>query len=359
MTIDAALALFEAELGAKSPRTLKTYTSAFNAFRTFLAAAGLPAPATDVTALSEDHVRQFLLSLYREPERYRRPPALVKQTPGLRRAVPPLAERTVRTYVTAASRFVSFLAREGIAPLNLEVLREKLRATRRRYAPSIPSVGTETIERIVAHVKAQPARSEAAAEVKRCRDIALVVLLARTGLRLSEVCALLRRDIRPDDSLLLVRGGKGGKDRVVDVNSEVVAALRAYWRVADAGRAPADTRPLADLPAIGGHDKRAPLLGPISPKTVERIIAGYVKQLGLGEKITPHSFRHGFATTLVENDVNLRLVQELLGHADLSTTQVYAHISDRDRRDAYRRVFGRWGSEVEPGPPPPDGSEAH
>jgi len=358
MTIDAALALFEAELAAKSPRTLKTYTSAFNAFRTFLAAAGLPTGDTDVTALSEDYVRQFLLSLYREPERYRHPPALSKQQQGLRRPVPSLAERTVRTYVTAASRFISFLAREGIAPLNLEVLREKLRATRRRYSPSIPFVGTETIERIVAHVKAQPARSEAAAEVKRCRDIALVVLLARTGLRLSEVCALLRRDIRPDDSLLLVRGGKGGKDRVVDVNPEVVAALRAYWRVADAGRAPADTRPLADLPAIGGHDKRAPLLGPISPKTVERIIAGYVKQLGLGEKITPHSFRHGFATTLVENDVNLRLVQELLGHADLSTTQVYAHISDRDRRDAYRRVFGRWGSEAEPGSPPPDGSES-
>lgn len=357
MTIDAALALFEAELAAKSPRTLKTYASAFNSLRLFLASANLPAADTDLSALSEDHVRQFLLSLYREPERYRRPLALARQTPGLRRAVAPLAERTVRTYVTAASRFLSFLAREGHAPFNLEVLREKLRATRRRYSPTIPFIGTETIERIVTHVKAQPARPQAAVEVKRRRDIALVVLLARTGLRLSEVCALLRRDIRPDDSLLLVRGGKGGKDRVVDVNPEVVATLRAYWREADAHRAPTDTRALADLPAIGGHDQRAPLLGPISPKTVERIIAGYVKQLGLGEKITPHSFRHGFATTLVENDVNLRLVQELLGHADLSTTQVYAHISDRARRDAYRRVFGRWGTTADDAPPP-DGSES-
>ncbi len=357
MTIEAALALFEAELAAKSPRTLKTYRSAFNAFRPFLASVGLPPADTEISALSEDHVRQFLLSLYREPERYRRPPALVKQTPGLRRATPPLAERTVRTYVIAASRFASFLAREGIATLNLEVLREKLRATRRRYSPGIPFVGTETIEQIINHVKAQPARQEAADEVKRRRDIALVVVLARTGLRLSEVCNLLRRDIRPADSLLLVRGGKGGKDRVVDVNPEVVAALRAYWQSADAGRNATDTRPLADLPAIGGHDKRSPLLGPISPKTVERIIAGYVKQLGLGEKITPHSFRHGFATTLVENDVNLRLVQELLGHADLSTTQVYAHISDRDRRDAYRRVFGRWGTPEDSGSPSPEGSE--
>ena len=64
------------------------------------------------------------------------------------------------------------------------------------------------------------------------------MLLARTGLRLSEVCNLQRRDIRPDDGLLLVRGGKGGKDRVVDINAEVLAALRAYWRAADAARAP-------------------------------------------------------------------------------------------------------------------------
>ena len=356
LTIAGALDLFEGELLAKSPRTLKTYRAAYHAFRTFLTGQSLPAAETAATALKEDHVRLFLLSLYREPERYRRPPAAERATPGVRRTAPPLAERTVRTYVTAVGRFYSFLAREGHVPLNLEVLREKLRATRRRYAPSIPFIGTETVERIVSHVRARPALAKPEDEVKRRRDIALVVLLARTGLRLSEVCRLQRRDIRPDDSLLLVRGGKGGKDRVVDVNDEVLAALRSYWHLADTLRAPADGRPLAELPAIGGHDKRSPLLLPISPKTVERIIAGYVTALGIGEKITPHSFRHGFATTLVENDVNLRLVQELLGHANLSTTQVYAHISDRDRRDAYRRVFGQWGDrEAGDGAPHPEG----
>jgi site-specific recombinase XerD len=345
-TIDQAAQAFRDELLAKSPRTLKTYSAALRAFRLFLQAQPLDPASAPVTALREDHVRQFLLSLYREPGRYREPSKAEKAHPGAgQRSAAAFAERTVRTYVTAINRFYSFLAREDYTKPNLEVVREKLRATRRRYSPSIPFVGTETIEKIVDHVKTRPVAPEAKGEVKRRRDIALVVLLARTGLRLSEVCNLLRRDIRPDDSLLLVRGGKGGKDRVVDINGEVLAALRAYWQAADPLRAPTDTRPLADLPAIAGHDKRTPLLQPISPKTVERIVEGYVKDLGISEHVTPHSFRHGFATVLVENDVNLLLVKELLGHANLSTTQIYAHISDRDRRDAYNGVFGQWGKD--------------
>ena len=345
MTIDEAATAFRDELLAKSPRTLKTYSAALRSFRLFLVALKIDPATAAVTDLREDHIRQFLLSLYREPAQYRELSKAEKVHPGAtRRSAEPFAERTVRTYVTAINRFYSFLARESYTEPNLEVIREKLRATRRRYSPTIPFVGTETIESIITHVKARPAQEDPLAETKRRRDIALIVVLARTGLRLSEVCNLQRRDIRPNDGLLLVRGGKGGKDRVVDVNPEVIRVLREYWRQADTIRAPHDTRPLADLPAVGGHDKRAPLLQPISPKSVERIVKGYVDELQIGEHITPHSFRHGFATVLVENDVNLRLVQELLGHANLSTTQIYAHVSDRDRRDAYRRVFGHWGA---------------
>ncbi|MDQ2808599.1 MAG: tyrosine-type recombinase/integrase [Chloroflexota bacterium] len=348
-TIDEAAAAFRDELLAKSPRTLKTYSAALRSFRLFLVALKIDPATAPVTDLREDLVRQFLLSLYREPVRYREPSKAEKAHPGaVRRSAEPFAERTVRTYVTAVNRFYNFLARQEYTTPNLEMVREKLRATRRRYSPSIPFIGTETIEKIIDHVKTRPAQTDPKREVKRKRDIALVVVLARTGLRLSEVCNLQRRDIRPDDGLLLVRGGKGGKDRVVDINPEVLNVLRAYWQAADSGRVPHDTRPLADLPAVAGHDKRSPLLQPISPKTVERIVEGYVNDLGISEHVTPHSFRHGFATVLVENDVNLLLVKELLGHANISTTQVYAHLSDRDRRNAYQRVFGKWGQTDPP-----------
>ncbi|MGI8587629.1 MAG: tyrosine-type recombinase/integrase [Chloroflexia bacterium] len=342
MTIDEAAQAFKDELLAKSPRTLKTYSAALRAFRLFLLSLKVDPAAAPVTDLREDHVRQFLLSLYREPVRYREPSKAERVHPGAaQRSAMPFAERTVRTYVTAVNRFYSFLAREEHTTPNLEVVREKLRATRRRFSPSPPFVGTDTIESIISHVKAQPAKQLPAEDVKRRRDIALIVLLARTGLRLSEICNLRRRDIRPNDGLLTVRGGKGGKDRVVDINDEVLKTLRDYWQLSDTLRAPHDTRALADLPVVAGHDKRSPLLLAISPKTVERIIDGYVGQLQISEHITPHSFRHGFATRLVENDVNLLVVQDLLGHANLNTTQLYAHLSDRARRDAYRRVFGQ------------------
>ena len=352
-TIDEAAAAFRDELLAKSPRTLKTYSAALRSFRLFLVALGIDPDTAPVTDLREDLVRQFLLSLYREPVRYREPSKAERAHPGaVRRSAEPFAERTVRTYVTAVNRFYNFLARQEYTTPNLEMVREKLRATRRRYSPSIPFIGTATIEKIIDHVKTRPAQTDPKLEVKRKRDIALVVVLARTGLRLSELCNLQRRDIRPDDGLLLVRGGKGGKDRVVDINPEVLTVLRSYWQAADRGRVPYDTRPLADLPAVAGHDKRTPLLQPISPKTVERIVEGYVNGLGISEHVTPHSFRHGFATVLVENDVNLLLVKELLGHANISTTQVYAHLSDRDRRNAYQRVFGKWG-QTDPTPADP------
>src|SRR5215213_693877 len=243
MTIDEAAQAFRGELLAKSPRTLKTYSAALRSFRLFLLSLKMDPDKAPVTDLREDHVRQFLLSLYREPERYREPSKAEKVHGGAtRRSAEPFAERTVRTYVTAVNRFYSFLARESYTEPNLEVVREKLRATRRRYSPSIPFIGTETIETIVNHVKDRPAQEDPVAEAKRRRDIALVVLLARTGLRLSEVCNLQRRDVRPTDGLLLVRGGKGGKDRVVDINEELIGVLRSYWRAADATRAPYDTR---------------------------------------------------------------------------------------------------------------------
>jgi len=122
---------------------------------------------------------------------------------------------------------------------------------------------------------------------------------------------------------------------------EVLTVLRSYWQAADRGRVPYDTRPLADLPAVAGHDKRTPLLQPISPKTVERIVEGYVNGLGISEHVTPHSFRHGFATVLVENDVNLLLVKELLGHANISTTQVYTRLDFQHLAKAYDAAHPR------------------
>src|SRR5690349_6524212 len=111
MTIDQAADAFRGELLAKSACTLKTYSAALRAFRLFLLSLKLDPAAAPVSDLREDHVRQFLLSLYREPARYREPSKAERVHGGaVKKSAEPFAERTVRTYVTAINRFYSFLA---------------------------------------------------------------------------------------------------------------------------------------------------------------------------------------------------------------------------------------------------------
>jgi integrase/recombinase XerD len=157
------------------------------------------------------------------------------------------------------------------------------------------------------------------------RDRALVELLYGAGLRVSEAVALDRG--RVDLANRLVRPlGKGGKERVVPVGHEAAEALRRYLA---RGRPFLDRRhrPELFLNAQGGALTRAGVF------LVLRRLAGHA---GLDpQRVHPHLLRHSFATHLLEGGADLRSVQEMLGHADLATTEVYTHVSDRRRREAY------------------------
>jgi integrase/recombinase XerD len=180
------------------------------------------------------------------------------------------------------------------------------------------------------------------------RDRALVELLYGAGLRVSEAVGLDKAGI--DLERRLVRcTGKGGKERVVPVGRHAVEALRRYLAH---GRPYLDRRhrPELFLNAQGGGLTRAGAF------LILRKLAG---RAGLEpERVHPHLLRHSFATHLLEGGADLRSVQELLGHADLGTTELYTHVSDRRRRDVYfrshpharrRRVSGKRGSGNQPG----------
>jgi integrase/recombinase XerD len=157
------------------------------------------------------------------------------------------------------------------------------------------------------------------------RDRALVELLYGAGLRVSEAVGLEKGGVDLDDRLVRVVG-KGGKERVVPVGRQAVEALRRYLA---RGRPFLDRRhrPELFLNAKGG---------PLTRAGAFLILRRLAEQAGLEPgRVHPHLLRHSFATHLLEGGADLRSVQEMLGHADLATTEVYTHVSDRRRRELY------------------------
>jgi integrase/recombinase XerD len=157
------------------------------------------------------------------------------------------------------------------------------------------------------------------------RDRALVELLYGAGLRVSEAVGLERGGVDLDDRLVRVVG-KGGKERIVPVGRQAVEALRRYL---ERGRPFLDRRrrPELFLNAKGGALTRSGAF-----LILRRLAAAAGLEPG---RVHPHLLRHSFATHLLEGGADLRSVQEMLGHADLSTTELYTHVSDRRRREAY------------------------
>jgi integrase/recombinase XerD len=160
------------------------------------------------------------------------------------------------------------------------------------------------------------------------RDRALVELMYGAGLRVSEVTGLQRRSIDLDDRIVRALG-KGSKERVVPIGRPGVDALRRYIAM---GRPHLDrrNRPELFLNARGG---------PLTRAGVFLILRRVAERAGLDPlRVHPHLLRHSFATHLLEGGADLRSVQEMLGHADLSTTELYTHVSDRRRRELYFRA---------------------
>ncbi|MEO5566489.1 MAG: tyrosine recombinase XerC [Luteimonas sp.] len=142
------------------------------------------------------------------------------------------------------------------------------------------------------------------------RDRALLELFYSSGLRLSELCALRWRDLDLADGLVTVLG-KGSKQRSVPVGSHACKALDEWHRHTGAG---------ADTPVFPGRN------GPITPRAVQLRLRQLAQRQGLFKRVYPHLLRHSFASHVLESSGDLRGVQELLGHADIATTQIYTHL---------------------------------
>ena len=163
------------------------------------------------------------------------------------------------------------------------------------------------------------------------RDLAILELFYSSGLRLAEVCSIRLETLDLDDGFLRVTG-KGNKTRIVPVGGQARKALENYLQ---------NERPTLVKTRSSSEIFLSVRGGPLSPDRVRQIVRNRARQAGLSQKIYPHLLRHSFATHLLQNGVDLRVIQELLGHADISTTQIYTHVDEQRLRKVHRAYHPR------------------
>ena len=162
------------------------------------------------------------------------------------------------------------------------------------------------------------------------RDAALLETIYACGLRISEVCGLRVGDLNPTERLVRVRG-KGKKEREVPIGQPALHAILQYWQAL----------PRAPLPEGPVFQGQADSEEPIRPAQVQLRLKRYLIAAGLDPRLTPHKLRHSFATHLLDHGADLRSVQELLGHQNLSTTQIYTHVTTERLKAAYDAAHPR------------------
>lgn len=245
-------------------------------------------------AITEDTVRKFRLGLARKD----------------------LKRVTQSYYVIALRNFLKYLVRRGMEVLPPERL-ELPKVVRR----DIEVLSYGELERLLSSPKGT--------DLRALRDRAVLETFFSTGLRLSELCALPR-------TLDLTRGefsvrGKGEKVRVVFLSDRAKKALKDYL----AERTDVEEVLFVSLSRAGK------VLGAITPRGVERLVELHARKAGIAKRVHPHELRHSFATDLLVNGADLRSVQELLGHANVATTQIYTHLTNKELRDVHKSFHGR------------------
>ena len=166
----------------------------------------------------------------------------------------------------------------------------------------------------------------------RLRDRAILELLFSTGLRVSELCALNRDSINLKSGEFAVRG-KGDKVRLVYISETAKTALKDYLEKRQ------DIDEALFVREVKNPTKSDNLR--LTSRSIERFVKHYSAKAGLSKKVTPHSLRHSFATDLLMNGADIRSVQALLGHSNITTTQIYTHITDKQLREVHQAFHGK------------------
>ena len=263
----------------------------------------------DTEDITDDVIRSFRLWLNRQPSGQSRA--------GSKEGVDNLKKNTQNYYLIALRVFLKYLARRGVKSLPPD--RIELAKTPARDLDLITEI---ELSRLLS--------APSGSEVKDLRDKAMMELLFSTGLRVSELCRLDQDSINMARDEFSVRG-KGEKVRLVFISDGAKAVLKTYL----AKRKDMDPAMFVSLSKISKNEGR------LTPRSVERIVKYYATKAGISKKVTPHTIRHSFATDLLQNGADIRSVQMMLGHANVSTTQIYTHVTDKHLRDIHKKFHNK------------------
>lgn len=294
---------FLSSLEIEKGRSLKTIENYSHYLKVFNEQTHLETPL-DIT---DEVIRDFRLWLNRDPI----------QGGDTRK------KKTQNYYLIALRVFLKYLARRGVTSLPPERI-------------ELAKVGDRDLDLITYDEFDRLRKSPEGTSWRSLRDRAIIETLFSTGLRVSELSRLNRYDEFSRGELSI--RGKGEKIRLVFISPEALDAITVFC---NARTDMDDALFIRDPLRVKGVDTLR-----LTPRSIQNIITYYGKKAGISKKVTPHIIRHTFATDLLRNGADLRSVQAMLGHADISTTQIYTHVTDKHLKDIHTRFHNREQNDI-------------
>jgi len=270
----------------RSPKTRENYERYLKEFLKFT-------KISRVNEITEEAVRDFRVYLNRKT----------------------IKKVTQSYYVIAIRNFLKYLAKRDVKALAAEKIE----------LPKIPERQIEVLE----YADLERLLQTKGGDLRALRDKAILEVFFSTGLRLAELCSL-DRYVDLGRGELSVRG-KGNKLRVVFLSPGAKSAIKNYL----------DKRGDAEQALFVSLTKNGRVVGRVTPRSVERMVATRAKEAGIVKPIHPHEIRHSFATDLLMNGADLRSVQVLLGHANVATTQIYTHLTNKELKEIHESFHAR------------------
>jgi site-specific recombinase XerD len=278
---------------------------------------------SDPKDITDDKIREFRLFLNRQPGVKIRG----QQSSNLKK-------NTQNYHLIALRSFLKYCMKRGVTSLSPD--RIDLAKIKER---SLDLISVEELNRLLNSPSKILEMNKKIDKLKILRDKAILELFFSTGLRLSELCSL-NRDLDLSKDEFSVRG-KGEKVRVVFLSERAKDAIREYLKNRKDMEEPLFIQYSRNIKSNSKDVKSRGSEMRLTPRSIERLVKDYAIVAGISKKVTPHIIRHSFATDLLSNGADIRSVQMMLGHANIATTQIYTHITDRQLKDIHKKYHSK------------------